>query len=120
MSYGPFATREALSHWVAANAATHDPMFWAVRPISTGAASGWIALMDIEPAHAAIELGNIWFAPKMQRTRAGTEAMFLLLQHAADELGYRRLVWKCNRLNAASIRAARTAGVYRRRGAAGA
>jgi len=110
MPYGPFATRDALAHFVAANAALHDPMFWAVRPISTGAASGWIALMDIEPAHAAIELGHIWFAPKMQRTRAATEAMFLLLQHAADALGYRRLVWKCNSLNAPSIRAAHRLG----------
>ena len=42
----------------------------------------------------------------MQRTRASTEAMFLLLKLAADDLGYRRLVWKCNALNAPSRRAA--------------
>jgi len=66
--------------------------------------------MDIQPANAAIELGNIWFSPKLQRTRAATEAMFLLLKRAADELGYRRIVWKCNALNAASIRAAQRLG----------
>ncbi len=49
---------------------------WAIRPVATGLASGWLTLMEIEPAHAAIELGNIWFAPCMQRTRAATEAMF--------------------------------------------
>jgi hypothetical protein len=32
--------------------------------------------------------------------------MFLPLRHAADDLGYRRLVWKCNALNAPSRRAA--------------
>ena len=32
--------------------------------------------------------------------------MFLPLRLAADELGYRRLVWKCNALNAPSRRAA--------------
>ncbi len=42
----------------------------------------------------------------MQRTRAATEAMFLLMRLAMDELGYRRLVWKCNALNAPSRRAA--------------
>jgi RimJ/RimL family protein N-acetyltransferase len=110
MSYGPFASRDALIHWVAGSAAQHDPMFWAVRPIATGVASGWLSLLDIEPAHAAIELGSIWFSPRMQRTRAATEAMFLLLKRAADELGYRRLVWKCNALNAASIRAAHRLG----------
>ncbi len=46
----------------------------------------------------------------MQRTRAATEAIFLLLTRAMDELGYRRLVWKCDALNAASIRAAQRLG----------
>jgi len=110
MSYGPFATKEAMARHVAEAAAKPDPLFWAVRPIATGNASGWLSLMEIEPAHAAIELGNIWFSPKMQKTRAGTEAIFLLLKRAADELGYRRLVWKCDWLNAASMRAARRLG----------
>ena len=106
LSYGPFATVEAMTSFVAAQAALHDPMFWAVRPIASGRASGWLALMEMEPAHAAIELGHIWFAPALQRTRAATEAMFLALSYAADGLGYRRLVWKCNALNQASVRAA--------------
>ncbi len=106
MGYGPFADAEAMARHVAAFAATHDPMAWAVRPVSTGVVSGWLTLMEIEPANAAIELGNIWFAPRMQRTRAATEAMLILLRLAADDLGYRRLVWKCNALNAPSRRAA--------------
>jgi RimJ/RimL family protein N-acetyltransferase len=110
MSYGPFAAKEAMARHVADAAAKPDPLFWAVRPIATGNASGWLSLMEIEPAHAAIELGNIWFSPKMQKTRAGTEAIFLLLKRAADELGYRRLVWKCDWLNAGSMRAARRLG----------
>jgi RimJ/RimL family protein N-acetyltransferase len=110
MGYGPFATAEALRGFVADLAATHDPMAWAVRPVATGEVSGWLTLMDIQPKHAAIELGNIWFAPRMQRTPAATEAMFLLLRLAADDLGYRRLVWKCNALNAPSRRAAERLG----------
>ena len=85
---------------------THDPIAWAVRPVATGEVTGWLTLMEIQPKNAAIELGNIWFGPKMQRTRAATEAMYLLLKLAADDLGYRRLVWKCNALNAPSKRAA--------------
>jgi RimJ/RimL family protein N-acetyltransferase len=46
----------------------------------------------------------------LQRTCAATEAMFLLLRLAADELGYRRLAWKCNALNAPSKRAAERLG----------
>jgi len=110
MGYGPFPSAEAMAAFVAAFASTHDPMAWAVRVVSTGAVSGWLTLMDIQPAHAAIELGHIWFAPRMQRTRAATEAMFLLLRLAADDLGYRRLVWKCNALNGPSRRAAERLG----------
>jgi RimJ/RimL family protein N-acetyltransferase len=106
LGYGPFASCEAMTKFVAGFAATHDPMVWAVRPVASGVVSGWLALMEIQPANAAIELGNIWFAPRMQRTRAATEAMYLLLRLAADDLGYRRLVWKCNALNAPSRRAA--------------
>ncbi len=110
MGYGPFASAEAMARFVADAAATHDPMMWAVRPVTTGVVSGWLALLDIQPKHAAIELGSIWFAPVMQRTRAATELMFLLLRLAADDLGYRRLVWKCNALNEPSRRAAERLG----------
>ena len=110
MGYGPFPSGESMAAFVAGFASTHDPMAWAVRPVATGAVSGWLTLMDIQPAHAAIEIGHIWFAPRMQRTRAATEAMFLLLRLAADDLGYRRLVWKCNALNAPSRRAAERLG----------
>ena len=110
LGYGPFADEAALARHVASFAAQHDPMAWAVRPVATGVASGWLTLMEMQPANAAIELGHIWFGPRMQRTRAATEAMFLLLRLAADELGYRRLVWKCNALNAPSRRAAERLG----------
>ena len=105
LAYGPFASAAAMAAHVAEFASTHDPMAWAVRPVATGVVSGWLTLMEIQPRHAAIELGHIWFAPRMQRTRAATESMLLLLSLAAD-LGYRRLVWKCNALNAPSRRAA--------------
>ncbi|MGX9962259.1 GNAT family N-acetyltransferase [Roseomonas sp. F4] len=110
MGYGPFADAEAMRRHVAAFAAQHDPMAWAIRPHTSGAVSGWLTLMEIQPANAAIEIGHIWFSPRLQRTRAATEAMFLLMRHAMDDLGYRRLVWKCNALNAPSRRAAARLG----------
>ncbi len=110
LGYGPFASEAALAGFVDDFATTHDPMVWAIRPVATGVASGWIALLDIQPRNAVIELGHIWFAPRLRRTRAATEAMFLLLRLAADDLGYRRLCWKCNALNAPSRRAAARLG----------
>jgi RimJ/RimL family protein N-acetyltransferase len=110
MGYGPFPSLAAMTSFIGDFATTHDPMAWAVRPVASGQVSGWITLMDIQPKFGAIELGHIWFAPRMQRTRAATEAMFMLLKLAADDLGYRRLVWKCNALNAPSCRAAQRLG----------
>ena len=46
---GPFASREAMARVVEDLAAVHEPMFWAVRPVVTGVASGWLALADIQP-----------------------------------------------------------------------
>ncbi|MGE4480623.1 GNAT family N-acetyltransferase [Acidocella sp.] len=106
MSFAPWksvAEAEALIAGVYADPAA---AFWAVRPVTTGRVSGFLSLMNIEPKNAAIELGNIWFGPELRRTRAATEAMFLALRHAADDLGYRRLVWKCNALNEPSRTAA--------------
>lgn len=107
---GPFPNQAAMAAYVADFAADQARVSWAVRPVSTGVVSGWLCLLDIQPKNASIELGNIWFSPSMQRTRAATEAMFLPLKHAADDLGYRRLVWKCNALNAPSKRAAERLG----------
>ena len=106
LGYGPFASQDALERFIGDFSTQQDSVAWAVRPVATGLVSGWLTLMNIEPRNAAVELGNIWLAPVMQRTRAATEAMFLPLRLAADDLGYRRLVWKCNALNAPSRRAA--------------
>jgi RimJ/RimL family protein N-acetyltransferase len=110
LGYGPFQSEDAMARFVTEFAGTYDPIVWAVRPLDTGAASGWLALLDIQPRHAAIELGSIWFAPCLQRTSAATEAIYLLLRLVADDLGYRRLVWKCNALNQPSKRAAERLG----------
>src|SRR5262249_62262543 len=48
--------------------------------------------------------------PDFQRTRAGTEATYLMMRRAFNELGFRRLEWKCDSLNAPSRRAAERRG----------
>jgi len=106
MGYGPFATKSALEKTLQDFAAGHDPLFFAVRVHSLGTIEGWMSLMEISPRNAHIEIGNIWLGAKLRRSAAATESMFLLMRHAMDELGYRRLTWKCNALNAPSRRAA--------------
>jgi RimJ/RimL family protein N-acetyltransferase len=106
LRYGPFASEsELLEQVIELAGRTHQP-FWAVRPESSGVAQGWLSLCDVYPTDGAIEICSIWFSPALQRTRAATEAIFLLMQYAMDELKYHRLVWRCVPANQASMNAA--------------
>jgi RimJ/RimL family protein N-acetyltransferase len=77
---------------------------------SGGKACGQTSFLDIQPEHGVIEVGSIWFGLALQRTRSATESMYLMLRYAMDDLGYRRMQWRCNALNAASRAAARRLG----------
>jgi RimJ/RimL family protein N-acetyltransferase len=76
-----------------------------------GRAAGVASYTGIEPAHGRVEVGGVLLGRTLQRTRAATEAVHLLMRHAFDELGYRRLEWKCDSLNAPSRRAAARLGL---------
>ena len=105
MPYGPFAGLDAWLAWATPFAAADDPLAFAIVDRATGLAAGVATLMSIVPEHGSIELGNIALSPALRRTRAGTEGLFLLMR-AAFRLGYRRLEWKCDALNAPSRAAA--------------
>ncbi len=105
LPYGPFPTAEAFSGWLRDCSATADPLFFAVRDRRTERAGGVASFLNVHPKDGTIEIGHIWFGPALQNTPAATEALYLLIRHALDDLGYRRMEWKCNALNAASRRA---------------
>jgi len=105
LGYGPFADLASFRSWLAGCAQQSDPHFVAIVDDATGRASGMASFLRISPADGVIEIGHIWIAPAIQRTRQATEAIFLLMREAFD-VGYRRLEWKCNALNAPSRRAA--------------
>jgi len=110
LAYGPFANQDEFTSWLLDRAATDDPLFYALVDREVGEARGMASYLRMEPQHGVIEIGHIWFAPAMQRTRQATEAIFVLARHAFDDLGYRRLEWKCDSLNAPSRRAAERFG----------
>ena len=107
---GPYPDEASLTAELARKAASSDPLFWAIIDRASGTAAGFAALMRQDPAHRVIEVGNILFAPALQRQPGATEAMALLANHAFDRLGYRRYEWKCNALNAPSRAAAERLG----------
>ena len=75
-----------------------------------GRALGYAAFMRIDPAVGSMEVGHVVFSPALQRSALATEAMYLMMRRAFDELGYRRYEWKCDALNAPSRRAAERLG----------
>jgi RimJ/RimL family protein N-acetyltransferase len=89
---------------------SEDPLHFAIVDTSTHKAVGTAALMRIDPVHGNIEVGSITFSPRLKKTRAATESMYLLMRRAFDELGYRRYEWKCDSLNAPSRSAAERYG----------
>jgi RimJ/RimL family protein N-acetyltransferase len=91
-------------------AASADPLYFAVIDRATKRVGGWQTHMRIDPVHGTIEIGNIFWGRDIARTRVTTEAVYLFMRHAFDDLGYRRYEWKCNALNAPSRRAAERFG----------
>jgi RimJ/RimL family protein N-acetyltransferase len=109
LPYGPFADPAAFEAWLWQQAGCLDPVFLAILPNGAPPA-GLASYLRIDPRGGAIEIGHLLFAPRLQRTRAATEAIFLLAAEAFERLGYRRLEWKCDARNAPSIRAAERFG----------
>jgi RimJ/RimL family protein N-acetyltransferase len=110
LPYGPFAGKDQFMSWLAERAAMDDPLAFTIIDRAAGAARGMATLMSMVPEHGVIEIGHIWLSPQLQRTRQATEAIYVMARHAFEDLGNRRLEWKCDAQNAASRRAAERFG----------
>jgi RimJ/RimL family protein N-acetyltransferase len=107
---GPFTDLADYLAWLTRMTAAPDPFFHAIVDATTNKAVGVAAFLRIDPANGVIEVGHINYSPRLQRTTAATEAMFLMMRRVFDELGYRRYEWKCDDLNAPSKAAAERLG----------
>ena len=101
---GPYPDFPEFETWAAGAIAADDPLMHTV--LVDGEPLGHASFLRIKPEAATIEAGFINFAPRLQRKPAATEAMYLMMARAFEELGYRRYEWKCDALNAPSRAAA--------------
>jgi len=101
---GPHRTARAWRKWLDAAEASSDPLWHAI--LVDGRAMGVACYLRMDRAMGSIEVGGLLYAPGLQRTPASTEAMYLMMRRAFDELGYRRYEWKCDAFNAPSRAAA--------------
>ena len=118
LAYGPFPDWAAFAEWLDGRAVMLDPYSYAVVDAVSGLATGIVTLMEGRPSMRVIEMGNIVYSPRLQRSAAATEAQYLVARQVFETLGYRRYEWKCNALNAPSMTAAarfgfRFEGIFR-------
>ncbi len=109
MPWGPFVSKEAYVEWVEAAVVTDAAEYLTIHT-AAGVPLGVAGYLAIEPAMGSVEVGGITFAPTLQGTTEATEAMYLMMAHAFDDLGYRRYEWKCDALNGPSRAAAERLG----------
>lgn len=107
---GPYGSEDDMRQMFAWAESAQDPVYFAIVPAAEERSLGMASYLRITPEFGVIEIGHIWFGAGLRRTTAASEAIYLLLRHAFDDLGYRRVEWKCNALNAASRLAAERFG----------
>jgi RimJ/RimL family protein N-acetyltransferase len=64
-----------------------------------GAVVGSTSYMSLAPEHLRLEIGNTWLNPSAWGSGANTEAKYLLLRHAFEVVGCRRVEFKTDALN---------------------
>lgn len=104
MGFGPLRQTKDLEEAIGAMTEAPDWRPYAIVTPDDGPC-GIACYLRIQPPIGVIEIGSIVFSPRLQRTTAATEALYLMMRHAFD-LGYRRCEWKCDALNEPSRRAA--------------
>lgn len=110
LPYGPFDDLKTYRGWLEKACSQNDPLFFAIRDLASEEAVGVASFLRITPSSGSIEVGHLNFSPKLQKTPAATEAMWLMMERAFT-LGYRRYEWKCNALNVPSRVAAQRLGL---------
>lgn len=110
LPYGPFTSFQEFKHWLNATLAEKDTQLYAILDNKSKQPLGICGYLRINPEHGSIEVGHLHYSTRLKRTPATTEAMYLMMNHALEDLKYRRYEWKCNSLNTPSCEAAKRLG----------
>jgi RimJ/RimL family protein N-acetyltransferase len=77
-------------------------MAFATRDKKTNKIVGSTRFADIQVAHRTLEIGWTWIATAFQRTAVNTEAKYLMLRHAFEQMHARRVMLKTDETNVKS------------------
>lgn len=104
----PFLALEDAENWVRMcvnRMADGSRVQFAVVLPDEGRAIGSTGYLDIDRVNRTLEVGMTWYGVAYQRTFVNTECKYLLLKHAFDDLGARRVCIKTDTNNEKSRRA---------------
>ncbi|RSL80809.1 hypothetical protein CEP51_006292 [Fusarium floridanum] len=105
----PFLDQDTCDAVIKQWSLSEDPQYFAVVNLQ-GEVLGVMSFLRINPEHRGIEIGWVVLGDSLKRTRQATEAFFLMLKRAFDELGYQRVTWRANSLNTPRLSAAKRLG----------
>lgn len=113
---GAFTSRPDAERWVhqaldLASKQLHYP-YVLVSP-DTGVLMGSTRYLNVRPRDHVLEIGYTWLGHDYQRTPVNTEAKYLLLRHALEELGAYRVELKTDARNLRSQKAIERLGAQR-------
>jgi N-acetyltransferase len=83
--------------WIRRALAATDMYHFVV--VRDGVVVGSTSYLNVVPEHRRLEIGNTWNNPSAWGTGANTDAKYLLLRHAFEELGMRRVEFKTDAKN---------------------
>lgn len=83
--------------WIREALAADDRYHFAV--LMDGAVVGSTSYLNVFPEHLRLEIGHTWNTPSAWGTGANTDAKYLLLRHAFEVLGARRVEFKTDAKN---------------------
>ena len=106
MPFGPFKNETLLKKYLKAKDLAGNPFFYSIYSKRLKAFCGLASYLRIKPKIGTIEVGWITYAKNLQRTAEATEAMYLMMKNAFENLKYRRYEWKCDKLNKRSNKSA--------------
>lgn len=118
MWVGPFTSEREFGDYIRSIIPSENPVYYTViatqalpdRGVAAGTPVGYLSLGRIDPPNRSIEIGDVTFSAALQRTTAATEALFLAMRYCVEDLGNRRLEWRCDSLHVKSRRAAERLG----------
>jgi len=86
-----------VEEWIAAALGDQSRQAFAI--LQDAVVVGSSSYMSLAPEHLRLEIGNTWMNPSTWSTGANVEAKYLLLRHAFEVLGCRRVEFKTDALN---------------------